>query len=631
MRILYLLTYYNPYLSGLSISAERTATALARLGHKVTVITSQHKPDLPRDEVIDGVRVIRIPMAVRLSKGALMPGFVPAAMRLAGEHDLAVLFLPSGPSEGLGALAASLRIPLVLEYVCDLRLPGGAADRAIEASLSAMNSILATRASKIVVSSSDYAGTSRFASRFRSKTHVAPLPVRISAVDRNKAAELRSQIAPGGGPVIGIAARLAADKGFEVLFDAAPSLTARFPGATFAWAGEGDGVVGESEYRARMLPRMAALGDRWKTLGVLRPDLADFFAACDVLVLPSINRTESFGLVQPEAMLCGTPVVASDLPGVRLPVQQSGMGRLFRAGDPASLVEAVSEVLSDGYETSPETLQSLFGESEAVAERLRVFQATCLERYVPQAPLFLAMVRSVECDLLRAVPPLEQPSLDLGAGDGLFAAVLGQRLSIGIDPNFATLKTARKRTAYRSVARAVGGALPVADESLQTVLSNSVLEHIPDLDSVLRECQRVLVPGGRLVITTPSHRFGELLFFSRALRKLGFNGAAKSYEAWFNRHSGHFHTDSMEGWKERLPTHGFEVTFARYYLSAHSHAWFDLLHYMSVPRWLLYRLTGRYVLWARSPLQLFWSRVLARVTEHSDEGPYLILDATKRT
>jgi glycosyltransferase involved in cell wall biosynthesis len=73
--------------------------------------------------------------------------------------------------------------------------------------------------------------------------------------------------------------------------------------------------------------------------------MAAFFKSCDVSVLPSVNSTESFGLVQIESMMLGTPVVASDLPGVRQPVLTSGMGRTVPPRDSQALAEAVIEVL----------------------------------------------------------------------------------------------------------------------------------------------------------------------------------------------------------------------------------------------------------------------------------------------
>ena len=63
--------------------------------------------------------------------------------------------------------------------------------------------------------------------------------------------------------------------------------------------------------------------------------------------MTSVNSTESFGLVQVEAMLCGTPVVASDLPGVRQPVRMTGMGEVVPVGDPAALAQGITKVLAD--------------------------------------------------------------------------------------------------------------------------------------------------------------------------------------------------------------------------------------------------------------------------------------------
>jgi glycosyltransferase involved in cell wall biosynthesis len=106
--------------------------------------------------------------------------------------------------------------------------------------------------------------------------------------------------------------------------------------------------LGEQAYERKIAPLLTALGDRWTFLGVLQPDaMAAFFKSCDVTVLPSINSTETFGLVQIESMICGTPVVAAGLPGVREPVRITGMGKVVPPRDPVRLADAVLEVLAD--------------------------------------------------------------------------------------------------------------------------------------------------------------------------------------------------------------------------------------------------------------------------------------------
>ena len=104
--------------------------------------------------------------------------------------------------------------------------------------------------------------------------------------------------------------------------------------------------MGEEAYFERLRPRIEALGDAWRFVGTLNSEqMPAFFGSCDCVVVPSINSTESFGLVQVEAMLCGTPSVASDLPGVRQPVRMTGMGRVVPVADGAGLAEGVIDVL----------------------------------------------------------------------------------------------------------------------------------------------------------------------------------------------------------------------------------------------------------------------------------------------
>ena len=74
MRILIVLTYFQPYKSGLTVYAVRQARALAALGHQVTVLTSQYDPTLPLDEWEAGVHILRQPVALRLSKGGTCSG-----------------------------------------------------------------------------------------------------------------------------------------------------------------------------------------------------------------------------------------------------------------------------------------------------------------------------------------------------------------------------------------------------------------------------------------------------------------------------------------------------------------------------------------------------------------------------
>ena len=163
----------------------------------------------------------------------------------------------------------------------------------------------------------------------------------------------------------------------EILLRALPVILERYPEARVMFAGQYWNVLGEAEYARRLEPLLSRFNSQWTFLGVLRPrEMAAFFRSCDVTVLPSLNSTESFGLVQIESMMCGTPVVASDLPGVRQPVLTTGMGKISAIGDEEALAQAILEVLQNhgAFRTATEELRSKFDPRQTAAAYVQLFE-----------------------------------------------------------------------------------------------------------------------------------------------------------------------------------------------------------------------------------------------------------------
>jgi glycosyltransferase involved in cell wall biosynthesis len=370
MRLLFLLTYYRPHLSGLTVAAARRAEALAARGHAVTVLTSRQNAEWPLEETLRGVRVVRLPVIWRAGKGVLLSGYRARLGALAAECDAVVLCLPGTPLEAWSAARWTRRLgkPLLIEYACDLRLPGGLGARLVEAVAGWGHAIAARSARAIVFTTEDYAAASPYAARFREKVRIILPMVEISVPDPAAVGALRQRHAPRGERLIGFAGRLAAEKGIHVLLDALERLLAAGHDARLLMAGDTETVIGEAAYRRGILTRLGGLGDRCRLLGVVEPDLSAFYAACDVLALPSLNCTESFGLVQAEAMLCGTPVVASDLPGVRMAVRWTGFGRIVPPGDAGALAEAIAGVLAEraGGAPPPECIRRRFAAEDSI-------------------------------------------------------------------------------------------------------------------------------------------------------------------------------------------------------------------------------------------------------------------------
>lgn len=347
MRILIGLTYYRPHYSGLTIYTERLARGLARLGHDVTVLTSRFSPDLPEREDQEGVHILRPPVLMHLSKGVIMPTLPAWALKLIREADVVNLHLPQMDAGYVSWMARMMGRPVVMTYHCDLSLPSGVINWVANKGAHLFSHMTALASNNIVTNTRDYAENSVFLRRYLDKMRYIPTPVELPSITEETVRAFKEKfgVLPGQR-IIGMNARLATEKGVEYLIESMPEVLARHPNARVLHVGQYQNVLGEEKYAEKLAPLIERLGEHWRFLGVLSPtEQAAFFHTSEVLVLPSINSTESFGMVQVEAMTCGTPAVASDLPGVRCAVQESGMGRIVPPRDPRAIAQALIEIL----------------------------------------------------------------------------------------------------------------------------------------------------------------------------------------------------------------------------------------------------------------------------------------------
>ncbi len=246
-------------------------------------------------------------------------------------------------------------------------------------------------------------------------------------------------------------------------------------------------------------------------------------------------------------------------------------------------------------------------------------------------PAFRALLRSVEARFYKGLT-LAGPVLDLGCGDGHFAGVaFPDAHPVGVDLAAGTLREAARRRVYRAVVRADAARLPFRSEVFGTVVSNSVLEHIPGVEAVLAEVARVLRPGGRLIFSAPSEHFADYLSVGRLLRRLGLGGLAAAYCRLFNRISRHVTCESPAWWADRLRAAGLEPLDCRYYFSPAATALLEWGHLYGLPSLFFKKLTGRWIVapwtWSLWPVERLLRPFYAEPP--SGAGAYFFMIAAK--
>ena len=545
MKILTILTYYYPHWTGLTAHAVKVAEGLAARGHQVTVLASRHEPDLPRDEVINGVRVVRLQPLARFSRGMITPALPWALYQLIKDHEVVQVHspLPEGPLVAI--IAKLLNTPVLMTHHGDLVMPKGPLNRLIEWVGFRVLKLTANLADAVTSYSRDYAENSRLLQAVRHKLSYIYPPVDLPEPDQEQAERWQQELGLEDKRLVGFSGRWVHEKGFDYLLEAIPRVIEEIPTAHFIFAGELD-VVYEDFYE-RCRPMIEKNKDQLTFVGLIRDSqkMANFYAMCDLFVLPS--RTDMMALVQVEAMLAGTPVVASDIPGARVVVRDTGYGQLTPPHDPARLAETIVDTMEnlDRYRPNRQGVRRVFDNDRSYQSYERVmrrildrnqgrhlaeklgedFSAVEIKRYNPIESLEslkpgdsqkLDNLLRNEADMAyrrraqRLLDYLElnegQWVLDGGCGMGVYLMLMGQLRElnlVGLDTWFERLQWAKQEKVPASLMQAGLYQTPFADQCFDSVLLSEVLEHIPHEPLALAEVHRVLKPGGVLAISVP--------------------------------------------------------------------------------------------------------------------------------
>lgn len=168
--------------------------------------------------------------------------------------------------------------------------------------------------------------------------------------------------------------------------------------------------------------------------------------------------------------------------------------------------------------------------------------------------------------LMQNMDVLRHPVLDLGCGDGSFAAVLFDSIEYGVDIDQEALAIAKEFRVYSQLIHAGVTHIPLPDASVHSVFSNSVLEHVQELDPLISEVGRILSADGRFVFSVPVAQF------ARDLTMLFGKTESK------NVNDDYFHRNLLEidAWRSLLDKHGLAVVSIHQYQPV----WFSFYYWM---------------------------------------------------
>lgn len=214
-----------------------------------------------------------------------------------------------------------------------------------------------------------------------------------------------------------------------------------------------------------------------------------------------------------------------------------------------------------------------------------------LLEYLQKVPTSLALIRAIEASLFSKIT-MEGLVLDLGCGDGLFAHFVSpnHKIDYGIDINEKELKLAQKTGNYQQLIKADIHKLPFANETLSTVFSSSTLEHVPNLEEALLEINRILKPGGKIIITSPSAYYSRYLFFAQ------FPFMGNLYAKVNNSIFEHRNLFKKEDWQKIFTESNYTLKTAFYYNSKTIICLYDLYLLIAIPSFLFKKLLNRYFL-----------------------------------
>lgn len=223
--------------------------------------------------------------------------------------------------------------------------------------------------------------------------------------------------------------------------------------------------------------------------------------------------------------------------------------------------------------------------------------------------MFFAVIRSIEADLFEKNKKyLKRKILDFGCGDGFFAkTVFGKgKIEVGLDLAInKRTNEAVKDKIYKKLILYDGIKIPFKNNYFHTIISNCVLEHIPDLKNSIKEIYRVLKPGGYFLTTVMTDNWEKFL--------LGKKIFGEKYLQFLRKKQEHYNLLSQKQWEKIFEKQGFKIIASLPYLSKNQSRFLEVFHYLSLPSLLSYKLFNKWVLFPFWYKIFFFDKIIKKI------------------
>jgi len=335
-KILLVTDFFYPHWTGIAKSVF-SLTQVLQDTFAITVLTVRFDRKLGKYEKLDTVSIVRSDYLFSISRSKYSISILWDFLKQVRKTDVVFINSPSANIVFFSLFTKVFGKKLLIFHQGDLILPPGFKNKIIEKVFDFSCFISFLLADSVSSYTADYAHHSRVLQPFLKKFKPILLPVILQIKKSEEKLVKIERLKQQKKIIFGFAGRFVEEKGFDILFRAIPEVLKKIPNVHFVIAGQ------EMSYE-NFFDKNKELFDQVKSnltfLGLLNDtQLQEFYRDIDAIIVPS--RSDCFNLVQAEAMLCGTPAIVSDIPGLRYLVTESGFGLIFKSESPDALVGAI--------------------------------------------------------------------------------------------------------------------------------------------------------------------------------------------------------------------------------------------------------------------------------------------------